>query len=71
MPAASKMRSMRSISCTWYCIAQAILEDQRQMFADMHGALLLVRDHAGAEFAALLRIGFECEQVDAGEFVLG
>ena len=45
---------------------QLVLEDQRDVRAEVQRAVLLVRDHARAELLALARIGLEREQRVAG-----
>ena len=61
MPAGSKMRSTRSISCTWYCIVSAVLEASSVQCGAQRAARAapLVRDHARAERGALARVLLE------------
>ena len=46
---------------------ELVLEQQRHVVAEVHGALLLVREHPGAEVLALARIGLERQQAVAGD----
>ena len=46
---------------------QLVLEQQRDMLAQVNGAVALVRDHARAKRGAFLRIRFERQEAGAGE----
>ena len=50
---------------------ELVLEDERHVLAQVHGAVLLVRDHAGAEFLAGLGVGLERHQGFAGKLLHG
>jgi hypothetical protein len=63
MPSASKMRSMRSISCTWYCTVSRSSNSQVAFGPTLQRAVALVRDHLRAELRALFRVLLEAEQV--------
>ena len=63
MPSGSKMRSARSISCTWYCTVRRSSNSQVTFGPTCELAVALVLEHLGAERGPLARVALEREEI--------
>ena len=70
MPSGSKIRSVRSISCTWYCTVSRSSKQPGRVWAYGEPARALVLQHPGAKLRTLARVALQAEQIVLDSFFM-